>query len=306
MRAFDPEAATLDRRAFSDPAIHAQEIDRIFATAWLFVGPANWLAHPGDWISARLGSEPVLIWRDGAGSLQGFRDVCPRCDSPLSTGERGSATTIVCRRHPHQTDLAPVPHLAQHQGLIFATLDPDALPFQPSPIATAPLTAVGEHRLRWAFAGNWKLAMEHFCGSIDGGDWIHAATRLPRGAPLAQFPNLSFHRETSTLQVWHPTAPNRTEVDTWCMVAADATARQRDAARRATQRAWGPAGLLAQDLALHWQSVTDGSQGLLARRHPLPLHQEAGQRAFYAWWQHHLTALNARPRRAMPLILRTS
>ena len=56
MRAFDPEAATLDRRAFSDPAIHAQEIDRIFATAWLFVGPANWLAHPGDWISARLGT----------------------------------------------------------------------------------------------------------------------------------------------------------------------------------------------------------------------------------------------------------
>lgn len=302
----DPASATLDRRAFSDPAIHALELDRLFASSWLFAGPANWLAQPGDWITARLGAEPVVVWRDENGALQGIIDLCPRCQRPLSIGERGSAATIACRAHPQATDLARVPQLAEHHGLVFATLDPETLPLseQADVIAPSRMIAVGEHRLRWIFGGNWKLAMEHFCGAIDDGNWIHAASDLPRRAAITLYPNLTFDPATSSLQIWHPVAPDRTEVDTWCVVAHDATAAERDAARRATQRAWGPGGLLAQDLAPHWQSVTETSKGLLARRHPLPLRQESGQHAFYAWWQQRLTA-NTRPRRPLALSLRS-
>lgn len=300
----DPERDTLDRSAFSDPAIHALELDRLFAPSWLFAGPANWLAQSGDWIAAHLGAEPVVIWRDGTGALQGFVDLCPRCQRSLSPGERGSATTIGCPRHP-QAALARVPQLAERHGLVFATLNPDALPLPEQPgFVREPMIAVGEHCLRWTFAGNWKLAMEHFCGAIDSGTWVHAASDLPRRAALTLFPNMTFDPATSSLQVWHPVAPDRTDVDTWCIVPTDATAAQRDAARRATVRAWGPGGLLAQDLAPHWQSVTETSRGLLARRHPLPLGQESGQRAFYAWWHHRLTAANTRPRHSMPLNLR--
>jgi phenylpropionate dioxygenase-like ring-hydroxylating dioxygenase large terminal subunit len=301
---FDPIQDTLDRSAFSDPAIHALEIDRLFASSWLFAGPASWLAQSGDWISARLGAEPIVVWRDNAGALHGLIDLCPRCQRAFSNGERGSATAIGCPRHP-QTGFARVPQLAEHHGLVFATLDPQALPLPAEPgLVPAPMIAVGEHRLRWTFAGNWKLAIEHFCGAIDGGNWVHAASGLPRRAAITLFPNMTFDPATSSLQVWHPTAPDRTEIDTWCMVPTEATAEQRDAARRATQRAWGPGGLLAQDLAPHWQSVTEISKGLLARRHPLPLRQEPGQRAFYAWWHHRLTAANTRPRQSMPLTLR--
>jgi phenylpropionate dioxygenase-like ring-hydroxylating dioxygenase large terminal subunit len=301
---FDLEHDTLDRSAFSDPAIHALELDRLFAPAWLLAGPANWLAQSGDWISARLGAEPIVVWRDTAGALQGFIDLCPRCQRPFSTGERGSATTIGCPRHP-QAGFARVPQLAEHHGLVFATLDPEALhlPEQPG-LVPSPMIAVGEHRLRWTFPGNWKLAIEHFCGAIDSGNWVHAATDLPRRAAITLYPNMTFDPATSSLQVWHPVAPDRTEIDTWCVVPRSATAAERDAARRATQRAWGPGGLLAQDLAPHWQSVTETSKGLLARRHPVPLRQESGQRAFYAWWHLRLTAANTRPRQPMLLTLR--
>ncbi|WP_395708015.1 aromatic ring-hydroxylating dioxygenase subunit alpha [Reyranella sp.] len=300
----DPDRDTLDRSAFSDPAIHALELDRLFVPSWLFAGPANWLAQPGDWIAARLGAEPIVVWRDGAGTLQGFVDPCPRCQRSLSPGERGSATTIGCPRHPPAAP-ARVPQIAEHHGLVFATLDPNALPLpERTALVPEPMIAVGEHRLRWTFAGNWKLAMEHFCGAIDSGDWIHAASELPRRTAATLFPNMTFDPATSSLQVWHPVAPDRTDVDTWCMVPAEATAEQRDAARRATTRAWGPGGLLAQDLAPHWQSVTQTSKGALARRYPLPLRQESGQRAFYTWWHHRLTAANTRLRHSMPLHLR--
>jgi len=130
-----------------------------------------------------------------------------------------------------------------------------------------------------------------------------AGVRDP-GPAFTLFPNLSFEARTASLQVWHPVAPDRTEVDTWCLVAHDATPADRDAARRATQFAWGPAGLLSQDLAVHWQSITETSKGALARRHPLTLRDDPGQRAFYAWWQARLSAANERPDRPPTLSLR--
>jgi hypothetical protein len=288
---FDAKRASLDRAAFSDPAVHALELRRVFATSWLFAGPANLLARPGDWLTTRLGHEPVIVWRDGAGALKAFLNLCPRCECSLRLAERGSAARLACPRHPQETDFAPVAQLAEHRGLVFASLDPAALPFLEwlLPFAAAfdaafarPMEAVGGDRLGWRFAGNWKLAMERFCGDADGGRSAHAATddamggaRDP-GSALTLFPNLCFEARTASLQVWHPVGPDCTEVDTWCLVAHDATVADRDAARRATQFAWGPAGLLSQDLAVHWQSITETSRGAWARRHPLTLQAEPG------------------------------
>jgi hypothetical protein len=320
---FDAARASLDRTAFSDPAIHALELRRVFAPSWLFVGPANLVARPGDWLATRLGREPVILWRDSAGTPKAFINLCPRCERALGEGEQGSAERLACPSHPHETDLAGVAQLAVHRGLVFASLDPAALPFLDwlAPFADAfdgafgsTMEATGGQRLSWHFAGNWKLAMERFCGDLDGGRSAHAATddatvdmiggvRDPAPAFML-FPNLSFEASTSTLQVWHPVAADRTEVDTWCVVARDATPAERDAARRATQFAWGPAGLLSQDLAVHWQSITETSRGILARRHRLTLHDDAGQRAFYAWWQARLSAANERPEQPRMLSVR--
>ena len=310
---FDAARASLDPAAFSDPAIHALELRRVFAPSWLFVGPANLVARPGDWLATRLGREPVILWRDPAGALKAFINLCPRCERALGEGEYGSAAQLACPSHPHETDFTRVAQLAVHRGLVFASLDPAALPFLAwlAPFANAfdnafggTMEAVGGHRLSWRFAGNWKLAMERFCGDVDGGRSAHAATDAATDGAIGArdgrpaftlFPNLSFEPRTASLQVWHPVAPDRTEVDTWCLVAQDATPADRDTARRATQFAWGPAGLLSQDLAVHWQSITETSRGILARRHPLTLHDDPGQRTFYAWWQARLSAANERP-----------
>ena len=83
----------------------------------------------------------------------------------------------------------------------------------------------------------------------------------------------------------------------------DATAADRDAARRAAH-SLGTAGLLSQDLAVHWQSITETSRGAWARRHPLTLQAELGRCAFYAWWQARLSTANERPEQPSRLHLR--
>jgi phenylpropionate dioxygenase-like ring-hydroxylating dioxygenase large terminal subunit len=282
---YDATAATLDRAAFSDPAIHALELRRIFASAWLFVGPANLLANPGDVLTTRMGDRPVLFWRDGKSA---------KIAGALLDAER-----------------TPIANIAHHRGLVFACLDEDALPLPEwfGPFAAdldaggGTLEAVGGGSLPWGFAGNWKLAAERFCGDIENGRCVHAATNGALGSAAPRtctlFPNLSFDAATSSLHVWHPVAPDRTEVETYGVVASDASAATRDAARRSTQFAFGPAGLQSQDLVVAWQSITATSKGMLARRVPLTLAAagEAKQRAFYGRWQNWLHAANERPAR---------
>ncbi len=319
---YDEATALLDRAAFVDPAIHALELRRIFATSWLFVGPANWVERPGDWMTTRMGDVPVVVWRDHAGIPRAFVNLCPRCDRLPCIGARGHASRLGCARHgtagDGDSDLTPLPGLDIHGGLVFACLDAAALPFGDwlGPFARlldaaldgvgGSVEAAGNASLPWSFEGNWKLAVERFCGDIDGGQFAHAATDEAMGVSppttrragtqvavgpgaatigadgeagrgrtvpmgFALFPNLSFDAATASLHVWHPVGPSRTDVDTYCLVARDAAAETREAALRATRFAWGAAGLRSQDLVGAWRSITASSAGLHARRVPLTL-----------------------------------
>ena len=230
---FDAAQASLDRAAFSDPAIHALELRRVFAPSWLFAGPANLVARPGDWLATRLGREPVILWRDPAGTLKAFINLCPRCERALGEGEQGSAERLACPSHPHDADLTRVAQLAVHRGLVFASLDPAALAFLDwlAPFAAqfdgafgGTMEAAGGHRLSWRFAGNWKLAMERFCGDLDGGRSAHAATDCDR----------------AVARVW-PGRPSRcfpTCLSRLARRACKSGIRSRRIARRSTPGAW--------------------------------------------------------------------
>ena len=54
----------------------------MFATLWLFAAPANLLARPGDWLRTRLGDARVILWRDGAGALKAFLNLCRAASAP--------------------------------------------------------------------------------------------------------------------------------------------------------------------------------------------------------------------------------
>jgi hypothetical protein len=57
---------------YTDPAVGAQEIERIFARTWQMVGRREQLAKPGDFFTTELLGEPLLLVRGAQGELRGF------------------------------------------------------------------------------------------------------------------------------------------------------------------------------------------------------------------------------------------
>ena len=54
----------ISREIFSSEAIFREELERIFARAWLFVGHESQIPEPGDYFVSRMGSESVILCRD--------------------------------------------------------------------------------------------------------------------------------------------------------------------------------------------------------------------------------------------------
>jgi hypothetical protein len=256
-----------------------------------------------------MGDLPVLLRRASRGGLEAIVDRCPCCGLALSARGDGADSRAACPRHGEIDERAErVPRLEARGGLLFGSLDPEALPLADwlgdllpwFDRAVAP-GLQGEGTLPWSYAGNWKLAVEHGCDAARGDRALAAGpgSCILRGetvTSISLFPNLSFDATRGLLHVWHPVAPDRTQVETICVSAAGATAEMRIARRRAAMLGWGQE---TQAPATAWQAITAGAAAPLLRRVPVVLlDAESGARAFYGWWAERLRHANERPARA--------
>ena len=107
--------------------------------------------------------------------------------------------------------------------------------------------------------------------------------RLDLGKPIAGtvFPNFSMLRPTSrTIRVWHPRAPDRTEVWAWVFVDKAAPPEVKEALRLAGARVFGPGGTFEQDDMDNWQGCTQTARGAVARRYDLNYEMGLGRERF--------------------------
>lgn len=96
-------ALTPDAAFYVDPAGLAREAQSVFARSWQLVGRRDQLAAPGDYFTADVGRESLLLVND-AGTLRGFFNVCRHRAGPLAYG-CGRSPKIVCRYHGWTYDL---------------------------------------------------------------------------------------------------------------------------------------------------------------------------------------------------------
>ena len=54
----------ISREIFVNETIYQQELEHIFARAWLFVGHESQIPKPGDYFVSCMGEESVLLCRD--------------------------------------------------------------------------------------------------------------------------------------------------------------------------------------------------------------------------------------------------
>lgn len=92
------QASTLPARFYTDPQFLAREQERIFARTWQIVGRSEQLAKPGDFFTASLAGEPLLLARDAGGELRGFYNVCRHRAGPPAEG-CGNRKVFRCAYH---------------------------------------------------------------------------------------------------------------------------------------------------------------------------------------------------------------
>src|SRR5579885_281799 len=70
------EPNRVHRAIYVDPAIFALEMERIFERAWIYVGHETQLPNAGDYLTAQIGRQPVIMVRHDDGSLRVLYNRC--------------------------------------------------------------------------------------------------------------------------------------------------------------------------------------------------------------------------------------
>ena len=204
-RPFD-DAHAMPPRVYTSDAFLALEQREIFRKEWLCVGRASTLSNPGDYLTAQIDGQPVVVLRDEQGGLRGLSNVCLHRMSVLLEG-RGNVRRIVCPYHAWNYTLdgalAGAPMMERQagfckesyrlpsircetwQGWIYVTLDPDLPPvatqleeltqlIEPYGMSDYVETFYEEH----VWDTNWKILAENFMESYHL-PMLHRATVGP-------------------------------------------------------------------------------------------------------------------------------
>lgn len=181
------EGWTLPASWYADAGVHALERERIFAAAWTYAGPAEWVAETGSYFAAHIGHIPVAVVRGSDGALRGLVNVC-RHRGHLVVEGTGCRETLQCPYHawtydldgrlrhatggatfdPDEHALAPL-RVAQHLGWVFVNAGGDAPPVDESFAGldgvlgrydAASLVSVA--RRDYEVEANWKVIHENY------------------------------------------------------------------------------------------------------------------------------------------------
>ncbi len=143
---------SVSRATYTDPALHAAEMEEIFAKCWLFVGHDSELPKANDFLTRTIAGRPVVFLRDKAGTVRCLLNICPHRGAQVTRQKKGSAKLFSCIYHgwafensgkaisiaqaetyppdfnaDGANDMVPVPRFESYRGLWFLNFDANAV-----------------------------------------------------------------------------------------------------------------------------------------------------------------------------------
>ena len=90
---------------YTDPRIFAEEMERIFHRGWVFVGHESEIPRGGDYVTRRIGAEPVIMVRGSGGEVSVLINRCRHRGTLVCPADRGHARALTCPYHGWTYDL---------------------------------------------------------------------------------------------------------------------------------------------------------------------------------------------------------
>ena len=178
----------LPARCYYDEEIYQLEVDHILKKNWLCVGRWDQVKEPGDYFTARMFGQSVVIVRDKKNEIHALINVCQHRWSQVVDDGNGNANLFMCPYHRWTYNLdgtlrgvavqpikeldkkkCSMPKLAVEmwQGFIFVNFDVDAKPLTPQLEAVNHLLerhGVADYRhelsMDYQSCWNWKFSFE--------------------------------------------------------------------------------------------------------------------------------------------------
>ena len=72
----DMDDGIIGREIFVDTDIYQQELERVFARTWLYIGHESQIPNPNDFFISRMGEESVILTRDRQGEIHVLLNTC--------------------------------------------------------------------------------------------------------------------------------------------------------------------------------------------------------------------------------------
>ena len=83
-----------------DQELFDLEMLRVFARSWVWLGDTEDLQRPGDYITATIGSQPIVVVHTAAGEIKGYLNNCRHRASSVVAGPAGNCgSSMVCPYH---------------------------------------------------------------------------------------------------------------------------------------------------------------------------------------------------------------
>jgi choline monooxygenase len=93
------EASTIPASWYVDPRIAELEAKTVFSNTWQMVGRIEQVEKPGQFVTANVAGEPIVVVRGNDGVLRGFYNVCRHHAAAVVTEPCGQASLLHCPYH---------------------------------------------------------------------------------------------------------------------------------------------------------------------------------------------------------------